>query len=100
MSTADGVWNTTMNTPMGAQQGTLTIATDGKTLTGTLAGQQGTIELQDGAVDGESLTWKADITQPMALTLEFSATVNENAISGNVKLGAFGNASFSGTRTS
>lgn len=100
MSSADGVWNTTMNTPMGAQQGTLTIATDGNILTGTLAGQQGTIELQDGAVDGDSLTWKADITQPMALTLEFSATVNEDAISGNVKLGAFGNASFSGTRAS
>jgi len=100
MSSADGVWNTTMNTPMGAQQGTLTIATDGNNLTGTLTGQQGTIELQDGAVDGDSLTWKADITQPMALTLEFSATVNGDAISGNVKLGAFGNASFSGTRAS
>ena len=85
---------------MGAQQGTLTIATDGNNLTGTLTGQQGTIELQDGAVDGDSLTWKADITQPMALTLEFSATVNGDAISGNVKLGAFGNASFSGTRAS
>lgn len=98
MSSADGVWNTTMNTPMGAQKGTLTLATDGGSLTGTLAGAQGTLELQDGTVDGDAVAWKANITQPMAMTLEFSATVSGDEISGNVKLGAFGNASFSGTR--
>ena len=95
---ADGTWNTTMNTPMGAQQGTLELKTDGSVLTGTLSGAQGTIELTDGAADGDSLSWKADITTPMAMTLEFSATVDGDSISGNVKLGAFGNASFSGTR--
>ena len=98
MSSADGVWNTTMNTPMGAQKGTLTLATDGGSLTGSLAGAQGTLELQDGTVDGDAVAWKANITQPMAMTLEFSATVSGDEISGNVKLGAFGNASFSGTR--
>ncbi len=95
---ADGTWNTTMNTPMGAQQGTLELETDGGSLTGTLSGAQGTIELKDGACDGDSLSWKADITTPMAMTLEFSATVEGDSMSGNVKLGAFGNASFSGTR--
>ena len=95
---ADGTWNTTMNTPMGAQQGTLELKTDGGTLTGTLSGAQGTIELKDGTADGDSLSWKADITTPMPMTLEFSATVDGDSISGNVKLGAFGNASFSGTR--
>ena len=87
-----------MNTPMGAQQGTLELKTDGSTLTGTLSGAQGTIELKDGSADGNSLSWKADITTPMAMTLEFSATVDGDSISGSVKLGAFGNASFSGTR--
>ena len=95
---ADGTWNTTMNTPMGAQQGTLELKTDGSTLTGTLSGAQGTIELKDGVADGDSLSWKADITTPMAMTLEFTATVDGDSISGNVKLGAFGDASFSGTR--
>ena len=95
---ADGNWNTTMNTPMGAQNATLTLATDGNSLTGKMSGPQGELELQDGAVDGENLTWKADITTPMAMTLEFSATVEGDEISGTVKLGAFGNATFSGTR--
>ena len=95
---ADGTWNTTMNTPMGAQNGTMTLSTDGGTLTGTLVSPQGESELADGTVDGDTLTWKADITSPMAMTLEFTATVDGDSMSGNVKLGAFGDATFTGTR--
>lgn len=95
---ADGTWNTTMNTPMGAQNGTLTLATSGGTLSGKLASPQGEIEITDGTVDGNNLAWKASITSPMPMTLEFSATLDGDALSGNVKLGAFGNATFTGTR--
>ena len=95
---AAGTWNTTMNTPMGAQQGTLTLEVDGSTLTGKLSGPQGDIDLEDGTIDGNDLSWKANITSPMAMTLEFSATVEGDDINGTVKLGAFGDASFSGTR--
>lgn len=95
---ADGTWNTTINTPMGAQQGTLTLATDGASLTGKMAGAQGEMELANGKVDGDTLTWTADMTSPMAMTLEFTASVSGDEISGSVKLGAFGDATFSGTR--
>ncbi len=95
---ADGTWNTTMNTPMGVQNSTMELTTDGATLSGKLSGPQGDIELEEGTVDGDSLTWKASITSPMAMTLEFSATVDGDEMSGDVKLGAFGNATFSGTR--
>ena len=95
---ADGTWNTTINSPMGAQNGTMTLATDGGTLTGKLSGQQGEIEIEDGTVDGDKLAWKASMTSPMPMTLEFSATVSGDEINGDVKLGAFGNATFSGTR--
>ena len=95
---ADGTWNTIMNTPMGAQNGTMELMTDGNTLTGTLKSPQGEIELQDGTVDGDALTFKADITSPMAMTLEFSATVEGDELKGDVKLGSFGNATFTGTR--
>ena len=95
---ADGTWNTTMNTPMGAQNGTLTLTSSGGSLSGKLASPQGEIEISDGTVDGNNLAWKASITSPMAMTLEFSATLDGDSMSGNVKLGAFGNATFTGTR--
>ena len=95
---ADGTWNTTMNTPMGEQKGSLTIATDGDSLSGKLEGPQGAIDIKDGTVNGNEIAFKADIAQPMPMTLEFSATVDGDSISGSVKLGAFGNASFTGTR--
>ncbi len=96
---ADGTWTTVMNTPMGTQNGSMELSTDGATLTGTLKGPNGEVaEITDGAVAGDSLSWKAAITQPMPITLEFSATVDGDNMSGDVKLGAFGNASFTGER--
>ncbi len=57
---ADGTWNVTLNSPMGAQAGTLELASDGNTLTGSI-------------IDGDQ-------------------------ISGEAKLGAFGTATFEGSR--
>lgn len=93
-----GTWSTTTKSPMGSQQATLTLAEDGGNLTGSIAGQQGTLELTDGSVDGTSASWKAAIQQPMPMTLEFSANLDGDNISGTVKLGAFGEATFEGTR--
>ncbi len=95
---ANGQWDVTMNTPMGAQKSVLTLAVSGAALTGKMEGAQGALEIKDGKVNGDTLTWAADMTQPMPIKLEFTAKVEGDKISGNVKLGAFGNASFSGTR--
>jgi hypothetical protein len=57
------------------------------------------LALSDGAVDGNTLTWNAVLTQPMPMTLEFKATVDADSMSGDVALGTFGNATFTGTRT-
>lgn len=95
---ADGTWNVTINSPMGAQQATLTLATDGGSLSGQMASPQGTQDFSGGTVDGDNLSWSVQMTQPMPMTLDITATVSGDEISGNVKLGAFGDASFSGTR--
>ena len=100
MSDLDGTWETVTNTPMGQQKATVTLQTDGDSLSGTMTGAQGTLDIKDGSVDGNTGTWKASITSPMPMTLEFSATADGDAISGNVKLGAFGSATFTGTRAS
>jgi hypothetical protein len=95
---ADGTWNITTNSPMGAQDATLTLTTDGSALSGQMSGAQGTLDITGGTVDGDSLSWKTSLTQPMPIDLVFSATVDGDSISGTVELGSFGNATFSGTR--
>ena len=97
MSAADGNWKITINTPMGAQEVTAEIKTSGDTFSGKTSGRMGDSEVS-GKVDGDTLTWSANITQPMPMTLEFSATVSGDSMTGNVKLGAFGNAPLSGVR--
>lgn len=94
----DGSWNITMSTPLGEQKARITLQTEGNILKGTMEGSAGSTSLTDGAVDGNKVSWKANITSPLSITLEFSGAVDGNNISGNVKLGAFGSTSFSGTR--
>ena len=38
------------------------------------------------------------MTQPMPMDLDFTADIEGDSINGNVKLGSFGNATFSGSR--
>ena len=97
---ADGTWKVTMNTPMGAQEMSVELKEDGSTLTGTMSAAVApeAMAVTDGTVDGDLLTWKAALTQPMPITLEFKATVDGDSISGDVALGTFGTATFAGTR--
>ncbi|HUZ11607.1 MAG TPA: hypothetical protein VMU93_01985 [Caulobacteraceae bacterium] len=94
---ADGAWKTTINSPMGVQEGTLTIATSGATFSGKMAGAQGTQDIS-GKVDGDTLTWGAKLTQPFPIDLEFNVTVNGDAMEGSVKAGAFGSSPLKGVR--
>lgn len=96
---ADGTWQLTINTPLGAQQSTLTITVNGDSLSGTQGAASGDERpIEDGKITGDNLSWKASITRPMALTLEFTATVQGDAMTGSVKLGPFGTQSFQGVR--
>lgn len=93
----DGKWNITIKTPMGDQTALLTLKQDGDALTGDMSGAMGTVEAQNGKVDGDTLSWSANVTSPMPVTLEFTGKTEGDAISGDVKLGAFGSSTFSGT---
>jgi hypothetical protein len=94
---ADGTWKTTINSPMGAQQGTLTVVTSGDTFTGKMDGAQGAQDVS-GKVDGDTLTWSASITTPFPMTLEASVKVDGDAMTGTVKAGSFGSFPLTGTR--
>ena len=94
---ADGNWKITINTPMGARTVDATIKTNGNTFTGSTSSDMGSQDIT-GTVDGNKLTWSFDITNPMPMKLEFDANVDGDKMTGNVKLGMFGNAPLSGER--
>ena len=94
----DGTWDITMSTPMGDRKATLTLKSDGGTLTGTQGadGQSGPIF--DGTTSGDDVAWKVSITNPMPLTLAFTGKVEGNAISGEMGIGPMGSFPFKGVR--
>jgi hypothetical protein len=96
---ADGNWNLVVVTPMGDRQATLSVKTDGSTLKGRQGAEGNSTDIFDGTVNGNELSWKVSITDPMPMTLEFTGTINGNELRGSVKLGEFGTSSFSGTRS-
>lgn len=94
---ADGAWKITVNTPMGPQEVNAEITTAGDTFTGKTSGRMGDQTIA-GKVDGDTLIWSSQITQPMPMTLDFNVKVEGDAMKGTVKLGSFGDAPLTGTR--
>ena len=95
---ADGTWNLTMDTPMGERRSTLTLSTSGGTLTGKQEAEGNTTDIAEGTVNGNDVSWKVAITNPMPLTLTFSGTVDGNSLTGTADTGMFGSFPFQGTR--
>ena len=95
---ADGTWNLTLQTPMGERRSVLTLATSGATLTGTQEAEGNTTDISEGSVNGNEVSWKVSITNPMPLTLTFNGTVDGNSLNGNADTGMFGSFPFEGTR--
>jgi hypothetical protein len=50
------------------------------------------MDIFDGAANGNEVSWKVSITDPMDMTLEFAGAIEGDRISGSVKLGPFGDA--------
>lgn len=98
MAEVDGQFDVTVKSPMGDQGGVLTIKSDGDSFSGDMQGAMGSMDIENGSVAGNTLTWKMDMTVPMPMTLECTATVDGDALSGEVVAGAFGSMPLTGSR--
>lgn len=98
LSTMHGRWNITISTPMGDKSGVLDLKAEGATLTGSLSDASYYVEIIDGKVEGNTLCWSAQITSPMRMKFKFTATVEEDRISGVARY-LLGKATFTGTRS-
>lgn len=53
-----GKWATTFKTPDGQERkSSMTLKADGSKLTGTMEGRQGSVEIQDGKIDGDNISF-------------------------------------------
>ena len=96
---ANGTWNVTVQTPMGAQSGTIDVTIAGSSFTGAFtSAMMGTLPVENGTVEGNRLTWTMAMTSPMPMKLDGEATVDGDAITGKVKAGVFGSMALTGTR--
>ncbi len=98
MAAVDGDWDVTIKSPMGDQKAVLTVNSDGGSFSGQMSGGLGTMEIPSGNVDGDTISWQMDMTVPMPMSLDCTATVDGDSINGEVKAGAFGSMGLSGTR--
>jgi len=90
-------WELTLSTPMGPQKMTAQIVKAGDSFKGSMTGEMGTQDIE-GKVSGNSLTWILPLTKPVSIKLKFDVKVDGDQMTGNVKLGMFGNAALVGKR--
>lgn len=98
MADVDGVYDCVTKTPMGDQSGVFTVISKGDSFQGTISGALGSMDVKDGAVDGNSLQWKMDMTFPMPMSIDCEAVVEGDTLTGTLQLGAFGAAALTGKR--
>jgi hypothetical protein len=94
---ATGTWQITAKTPMGEQQSTVELSESGSTLDGRMTAPEES-PIYDGSVNGDELSWRVDITKPMALKLHVTATIDGDAMKGQIKAGIFPAAPFTAQR--
>lgn len=98
MANVDGAWDVVVKSPLGDQASVLTVNSDGSSFTGSMSGAMGSLDVEDGKVDGDKLTWKLNLKVPMPMTLDCEATVDGDTITGSAGAGAFGSFPLSGSR--
>jgi hypothetical protein len=94
----EGKYDCVTRTPLGDQPSTFTVTVEGDRFSGVNEGPLGTMEIEDGRVDGNRLTWTMRMTTPMPMSLDCDATIDGDKLTGNVRAGAFGNMPMTGTR--
>jgi hypothetical protein len=95
----DGSWKITVQTPMGPQDSTLNLTSEGSALKGSqVAPNGGSADIEDGSITGDEVSWNARITKPIPMTISFSGTIDGDTISGKVKFGMLGSGTFAGAK--
>lgn len=94
-----GSYDCVIRTPLGDQKGVLTIVPGGRdSFTGQISGDLGSMEIREGRISGNTLSWQMKMTSPMPMDLDCTATIEGDRLAGTVKAGMFGEMELTGNR--
>ncbi len=83
----DGNYKLTLDTPLGAQEGRMSLKADGTSLSGSLVNARGTTEFSGGIVNGEDIEFDTRIPTPIGrLKAHVTGKVEGGHFSGEAKL--------------
>ncbi len=92
MSDVGGTYDFVVDTPMGEQTGTMTVVpnAEGTSFDGTLKGTLGSMDISDGTISGNTLSWQMKMNMPLPMTLDCEATVDGDDVTGTIDAGMMG----------
>jgi hypothetical protein len=99
MSNFAGLWDVTIDTPIGKMAVVFDISEHDGTIQGTASSDRETVDFLDAVAEGDRLTWTQKVTTPMRLTLKFDVTVNGDTMNGTSKAGPLPASKVYGSRT-
>ena len=97
----DGAWLLERETPRGVQKWTLTLTSDGTTLTGDIqgVGRERKIAIADGQVDGNEFSFTSVLSRPKReIKLFWTGTVDSSTMNGKIKTEASEPRDFTATK--
>ena len=98
-ATVAGKWSGSVDAGQGPMDLQIDLKVDGKKVTGTLTGQQGTMDVTNGEFADNKLTFSISIdTAQGPLTVVFTATLKDNALTGTADAGQVGSFPFHAER--
>src|SRR5688572_492146 len=99
MARVAGTWELTVTSPQGENRASMTVTQAGATLDGTMATEMGTVQVTDGRVTGQRVTFTITVPNSgQTTTIVFRGTGDGNRMTGTADLGAMGSAPFTGER--
>ena len=94
----DGVWDCVTRAMSREQASVLTLVSEGDRFSGSNVADIGSLDVVDGRIDGNRISWRMPTKKPMPMTLIAKAVIDGDTMEGTVVMGAFGNATMTGKR--
>lgn len=99
MAGIEGQWDCVAQSPMGEQRTVLTlVGKPGGGFAGTNSGALGSIDIVDGRLLGEQVSFTMKLTAPFPMELTCEAMLNGDTMEGTLDTGAFGKYPVKATR--